>query len=150
MATSHHMTCTLTCPVLHRIILCGGAYQANSSPSKSIYPTSWKPLHSSHTAFLSLFNKDKLVLCDLGYHKFWFFHRSHAHGGFSMTCLKKNCGLRIVQDLSPNSGRRKAIRGAYKGESCQKTPHCHLLFLSWECRVVITCDDSLFCCFIAQ
>lgn len=54
---------------------------------------------------------DKLILCDLGYYNFWFFHRIQAHGGFFVTRLKTNCALRIVHDLSPGRGRRKALEG---------------------------------------
>ncbi len=54
---------------------------------------------------------NKLVLCDLGYYNFWFFHRIQSHGGFFVTRLKSNCALRIVHDLSPGRGRRKALEG---------------------------------------
>lgn len=54
---------------------------------------------------------DKLVLCDLGYYNFWFFHRIQAHGGFFLTRLKKNCALTILDDRSPGPGRRKSIIG---------------------------------------
>jgi putative transposase len=82
----------------------------NYTPNRMLLDAGTSSDHEAWT-MLGPWLKDKLVLCDLGYHKFWFFHRIHAHGGFFLTRLKKNSALRIVQDLSQGPGRRKPLTG---------------------------------------
>lgn len=55
--------------------------------------------------------KGKLLLMDLGYYSFWFFHRIHRRGGFFLTRLKSNCALEVLEDLTPCRGRRTHVKG---------------------------------------
>ena len=53
----------------------------------------------------------KLLLMDLGYYSFWFFHRIHQNKGFFLTRLKSNCALEVLEDLTPCRGRRTRVKG---------------------------------------
>ncbi len=53
----------------------------------------------------------RLLLMDLGYYSFWLFHRIHAHRGFFLSRLKKNCALVIKADLRTGPGRRARVQG---------------------------------------
>lgn len=55
--------------------------------------------------------KGSLLLFDLGYYDFHFFHRIDKRGGYFLSRLKSTANPRIIEDLSRGPGRRCSTEG---------------------------------------
>lgn len=60
--------------------------------------------------------KGSLLLFDLGYYDFNFFHRIDKRGGYFLSRLKSTANPKIIEDLAHSPGRRRRVAGKHLQE----------------------------------
>ena len=82
--------------------------------------------------------KGALLIVDMGYYSWHFFHLVDQNGGFFLTRLKSGCALEIVSDISPGAGRRsKKVVGMKLKDALKRTRRqtvCYLVRVEVELR----------------